>query len=262
MQQTRQIEMVQKKRDDAIKEHRKSELVPEETPLLNQSSKKSTRKVIRDLSEIRRLFDFYDTDKSESIEPGEFLPLLSRLLKQPRSEMDKTEVWKNWDAIDADGSGSITWEEFQSWYCETFHIEVIPDFTDFFSEDIVPESERLIREVARATGHDNVCIENIYKKFVILDIDDSGSLEKPEFKVLIEKQLTQGTGVMEVPDRVLDKLWIDADADDSGSISFPEFATWYLKFFMGEVSPMEQYYKLLGSGFRSSMITEMEAEGC
>jgi len=242
---------------EIVQEHEKQNAV-EETPMLAKSSKKAARKVIRDLSEIRRVFTHFDKDGSGLIEPCEFLPLLSKLLRQPVSEMDKTEVWKNWDQVDTDGSGQISWEEFQTWYCETFSIDISPDFTDFFSDDIVPTTERLIREVAKKTGSDNMCIESIYKQFTALDNDKSGHLDKAEFQILIERQITQGSDVQELPAKVLDKLWLDIDADGSGMVSFEEFAVWYLKFFLGDISPMEQYYKLLGSGFRSSMVQEME----
>lgn len=53
-----------------------------------------------------------------------------------------------------------------------------------------------------------------------------------------------------MPRKVLQKFWIDIDADDSGGVSFEEFATWYLRFFHGSISPMEQYYHMLGSGYR------------
>merc|ERR1719191_1781825 len=92
----------------------------------NKPSKRKT--IVKDVAEIRRLFNQFDTDESGSIEPREFLPLLSTLLKRPKSEMDAREVWQHWDSVDTDGSGSITFDEFSTWYCNTFQVQQTPDF--------------------------------------------------------------------------------------------------------------------------------------
>lgn len=221
-------------------------------------TRKPNKKVVRDIVEVRRIFNDYDNNQSGFIERHEFLPLLSRLISQPKSEMDMEEVWKNWDAMDDDGSGQISMDEFERWYCNVFGIDGTPDFTNFFSQTEIPEDQIEIREVARKLGMDFVEAEKIWREFKNIDTDSSGSLEKHEFEELIKRQLANTMKKAgqkeqpEVPPKMLSKFWQDIDADNSGTVTFEEFATWYHRSFQGDVSPMEQYYQCLGSGYRSS----------
>eukprot|EP00747_Dinoflagellata_sp_TGD_P078517 gnl/TRDRNA2_/TRDRNA2_160104_c3_seq1.p1 gnl/TRDRNA2_/TRDRNA2_160104_c3~~gnl/TRDRNA2_/TRDRNA2_160104_c3_seq1.p1 ORF type:complete len:694 (-),score=100.85 gnl/TRDRNA2_/TRDRNA2_160104_c3_seq1:128-2209(-) len=230
-------------------------------------SNKAAKKVTRDMTEIRRIFNEFDKDQSGHIDPQEFPPLLSRLMRQPTSEMDMSEVWSHWNAIDEDGSGHVSLDEFQTWYCEKFHIDCCPDFTEFITRTLVPEDQRCIREVARNLKVDNVEIEKIWSKFVKLDQDSSGTIDRSEFGELVSQQLTAftygratgctskkgpgGAQQLQVPEKMLDKFWNDIDADGSGQVTFEEFAHWYVKVFISDISPMEQYYQSLGSGYRS-----------
>jgi len=206
-------------------------------------------KIVRDVTELRRLFGQFDDDGSGFIEPSEFLPLLAKLLRQPVSHLDPAEVWRSWEDVDESHSGRILVEQFTHWYCNTFNVAA-PDFTQFINQDIIPESEKLIREVAKKLGKNTIMIEKIYREFNKLDADNSGFLEFPEFEQLMVHELSPDKKSAQVPRKVLQKFWIDIDADDSGGVSFEEFATWYLRFFHGSISPMEQYYHMLGSGYR------------
>ncbi|CAK0889903.1 unnamed protein product, partial [Prorocentrum cordatum] len=94
---------------------------PEQAPIvIVKNTTKAQKMVVRDLEEVRRIFNTFDADQSGAIEPAEFLPLLSRLMRQPQSEMDKAVVWQCWEGMDEDGSGQITFDEFEKWYCDTF----------------------------------------------------------------------------------------------------------------------------------------------
>jgi Ca2+-binding EF-hand superfamily protein len=243
------VQKIQEVSKDVDKAERKKR---EEPQALFTKSTKSTKKkrIISDLTEVRRIFDSFDQDQSGYIEPHEFLPLLAKLLRHPQSEIDKTEVWRNWDAVDQDGSGQISYDEFQRWYCEKFGIIEMPDFRSYFSDDIVTDDQKQIRMVAKNIGVDALLIERIWHDFKSLDNDDSGRLEFDEFKRLVQRQLAPSTDSPEVPHKVIEKFWMDIDADGSGNVNFEEFATWYLKFFVGDISPMEHYYQLLGSGYR------------
>mmetsp|Transcript_95514 Transcript_95514/g.308028 ORF Transcript_95514/g.308028 Transcript_95514/m.308028 type:complete len:435 (-) Transcript_95514:187-1491(-) len=218
--------------------------------MMKVTSKKAAQKIEKDISEVRKLFVQYDEDQSGTIEFAEFLPLLSKLMRQPISVLDSSEVSRKWDEIDADGSGSITWDEFSTWYCETFGVEQISDFSSFFTDDLIPENDKLVRDVARSLGRDNVMMEKIFNEFNKLDDDGSGELEFEEFRQLMISNLSPHKDSPQVPKTVLQKFWIDVDADGSGSVSFAEFAAWYLKFFHGDTSPMEQYYSMVGTGAR------------
>lgn len=237
---------------DQAKDMAPKDINEQEMPLFFGRSRKAKLHVVRDLAELRRIFDKHDTDQSGFIEPPEFLPLLSRLLRQPASEIDKVEVWRRWDELDRNGCGQVAFDDFQSWYCEIFHIDHNPDLSGFISEDIIPEEQRLIREVAKKVDFDLVQVEKVWKEFKRLDRDNSGQLDFEEFKVLIQSQLSPN-GNVEVTPKVVEKFWIEVDTDGSGSISFEEFVTWYERFF-GERDPMEAYYQKLGAGYLSSVM--------
>jgi len=221
-------------------------------------------KVIRDMAEVRRLFLIFDEDESGFIEPSEFLGLLAKLMNRPKATMDASEVWRHWDAVDADGSGKISFDEFQNWYCSTFGVESTPDFKDFFREEGLISMEQVrMRDVARKVGMGLLEVEKIWIEFKKLDDDGSGMLEFPEFKALINQQLSgcfnkddakQPEDV--VPVKVVEKFWIDIDSDGSGGVSFEEFASWYKKFFCSDLSPMEQYYQMLGKPGFSGILEE------
>jgi len=64
-------------------------------------------------SEVRKLFDIIDEDKSGSISKKELEILLVRLGK---TDLTKEEFVEGFNKIDRNGSGSIDFEEFYKWY--------------------------------------------------------------------------------------------------------------------------------------------------
>jgi len=227
----------------------------EKVPMLQNSSKKAAGKIVRDCVELMKVFHSFDTNQSGTIEPQEFVPMIAQLMRQPVSELDRDQVWRMWDLMDADGSGTICFEEFLKWYCSTFDVEIVNDFTDFFTDELVPHDQRPVREVATKLGIDFVSIEKIWKHFQVIDTDSSGFIDADEFKALLRQQLAPDKESPEVPAKVMDKFWMDVDVDRSGHITFEEFAAWYLKYFCGNMSPMEQYYHVLGKGMRRTTLT-------
>jgi len=219
-----------------------------------------SKKIVRDLAVLKQLFNHYDEDLSGFIEFHEFLPLLSRLMQMPKSEMNMTEVWRNWDEVDADGSGQISLDEFQRWYCETFNIDANPDFTDFFNcEDLLDDDQLMIRDVARSLEMQETQIDKLFKEFQRLDVNGNKKLEFEEFKVMLMKQLVQSPSssgqspnqAQDVPQAVLSKFWNEINPEGNGGVKFPEFAKWYTKYLHNDTfSPMEYYYQTLGGGFR------------
>lgn len=208
---------------------------------------KTDRKVVRDLDELRRIFDFFDKDASGAIEPGEFLALLSKLTHQHPKSMDKKEVWKCWDSVDIDGSGQISFDEFQRWYCDLFSIDDHPDLSELFGEDNLTPEQKQIRDVAHKLKLPNLDVESIHKEFMKLDQDGNGFLEKKEFKVLIQSQLAP-SGTPEVPATVIDRFWVEV-SEGKGDVTFEIFAQWYSQAFQGGAS-MDNFYHNLGSGSR------------
>jgi len=220
-------------------------MMQERPPLLFAGGRKATQRVVRDIQKVTEIFKQFDRNQSGVIEPHEFMPLLATLLQQPQSELDKEEVWKTWKLVDEDGSNTVSFDEFHKWYCGTFAVEGLTDFRDFIKEDMVPEEQRQMREVAAKLGIDIFDIEKIWKEFKAIDTDSSGLIDYEEFKVLIHAELSPKPECPEVPPRIVDKFWLDVDSDRSGSVSFEEFADWYVNFLQGE-SPMEKYYGTVG----------------
>jgi len=217
--------------------------------------KSGLKKVVRDINEVRQSFNYFDADCSGYIDPSEFMTLLSRLMQLPKSELDMTEVWRHWDLMDTDQDGSINFEEFSNWYCNTFKIEH-PDFTNFFHEGLLTKEYQTVREVARKLGVDNVDIENIYTEFKKLDDDGNGRLSFDEFKSLITTRVRRKSwrSQAEVPRGVVQKFWNEiSEKGSDGCCGFEAFASWYLNFFHSDVSPMEHYYQSLGRNFRASI---------
>lgn len=250
----------QQQHDEIAQEKKKNQhhQQVEGTPMLCKGSKKMLKKVVSDVAEVRRIFYLLDEERTGRIEPRGFIQLLAKLLQQNQSDMDRQEIWRNWELVDKDGKGWVTYEEFEPWYCETFDIPLVPDLRSFINEDLLPVDQREIRDVAKKLEMSQVEIEKIWKEFKKVDTDGSGQLEWDEFKALLNQQLAPGE-TTEVPPKVLMKFWMDVDADGSGSITFEEFATWYAKYLYSDFSPMESYYNMLGRGLRTSLL-EMDQQ--
>mmetsp|Transcript_26715 Transcript_26715/g.84622 ORF Transcript_26715/g.84622 Transcript_26715/m.84622 type:complete len:593 (+) Transcript_26715:2-1780(+) len=161
-------------------------MMQERPPLLFAGGRKATQRVVRDIQKVTEIFKQFDRNQSGVIEPHEFMPLLATLLQQPQSELDKEEVWKTWKLVDEDGSNTVSFDEFHKWYCGTFAVEGLTDFRDFIKEDMVPEEQRQMREVAAKLGIDIFDIEKIWKEFKAIDTDSSGLIDYEEFKVFMQ----------------------------------------------------------------------------
>ncbi|CAJ1368234.1 unnamed protein product [Effrenium voratum] len=202
------------------------------------------KKAVTDLKTIRRIFLEFDQDGSGAIEPREFMPLLSRLLRRPQEDLDKKEVWAVWDQVDADGSGSIDFDEFQRWYTELMGIDIL-DYGENFIPDDISGDQIMVRNVAKSLGRTILEVEKLYDEFKKLDIDGSNTLEMNEFRILIQKHFAPKGP--EVPEHVFKMFWKDFDKDGRGSVSFTGFVKWYLKFMKSEASPMEQYFAYMSA---------------
>mmetsp|Transcript_17601 Transcript_17601/g.30835 ORF Transcript_17601/g.30835 Transcript_17601/m.30835 type:complete len:655 (-) Transcript_17601:100-2064(-) len=204
----------------------------------------ASQEPIMDMGQVRRIFASFDEDQSGSIEPKEFVPLLAKCLKTTPDSLDMKEVWKVWEEMDEDGSGAVEFDEFHAWYSSLLEIEMYNDMTEFITEEIVPDEEKMIRNIAREIDKSVLEVEMLWTQFNILDADGSGILEFEEFEELIQKQLSPNGPP--VPHRVVEKLWLDLERTEEG-LPFKSFAKWYLSFMTGNKSAMEQYYSKLAA---------------
>lgn len=225
----------------------------EGTLLLTQKDNTAAPTVIKDLGDIKRIFETFDREKDLHVDEKEFPLLLSKLLRKPKSELDMGEVWRSWEEMDAGNQGKVSFDNFYTWYCGKFSIEMNPDFSMFFHEDLIGEEQKVIRDVARRCKVDEGRMDKIWREFKRLDMDGSGQLDKEEFRVLIQRELAP-SGDPQVPPNVVQKFWMEVDADGDGLAKFQDFAFWYVNAFGNAGhSKMENYYRRIAGGPRISV---------
>merc|ERR1712217_728346 len=69
------------------------------------------------VDEVKRCFDFYDTDKSGHVDIHEFTGILYKIMKVPADvQLPECRIQYLWREIDQDGSGSAAFDEFLPWW--------------------------------------------------------------------------------------------------------------------------------------------------
>jgi len=92
--------------------------------MLLSDTERHLRKLAKDndisanyVDSIKHAFDSFDTDKSGAVDISEFRQVLHRVLRMPpHTELPWSRVQYFWSEIDADGSGTVVFEEFLQWY--------------------------------------------------------------------------------------------------------------------------------------------------
>eukprot|EP01092_Planopodium_desertum_P006281 TRINITY_DN2600_c0_g1_i1.p1 TRINITY_DN2600_c0_g1~~TRINITY_DN2600_c0_g1_i1.p1 ORF type:complete len:166 (-),score=30.63 TRINITY_DN2600_c0_g1_i1:102-599(-) len=143
----------------------------------------------------KRVFSKYDKDGSGHVNSSEFKSMCYDL-GHSLSEAELSIALKK---VDHDGSGVITYPEFEKWW---------KTGTDRFSSlKLTPEEQQTL----------SVCI-NYFKYF---DKDQSGTISAAEFKTLhadlIKNKLTT---------KPVEKCLEELDKDRSGTVSFNEYVDW------------------------------------
>ena len=76
-------------------------------------------------------------------------------------------------------------------------------------------------------NRDDLRVDKILHIFNHFDDDDSGEIDKDEFKELLQVI----TGGIEIMEKKMEDLWLTLDLDHSGAVTFEEFLIWYFQHF-------------------------------
>jgi len=179
---------------------------------------------------------------------------------------DVREMKREFAELDKEGSGEISWADFQSLVRKRGNLpadKAIPahllqgmadrqpksmmgeDGKDAFQdvgfeeylrwtiqvawseEMLMPcPEERTIRQLARDQGMLLPDVERVKQLFDTFDTDGSGEIEEEEFRHILYKMLNV-RDVSDVPIKRLERYWREVDLDGSGCIGFNEFLIWY-----------------------------------
>lgn len=215
---------------------------------------------MREYEPVKKVFLDFDADNNRKLARTEFKPLMGILLRTEPKLIHPMLMAEFWDEMDDDNAGIITLDKLTNWYIEKFNV-ITPDFSGFFSMDVLSEEERNVREVGIRLGLDTHECEQVWKEFRKWDADGSGILEYSEFEKVLAKLMGATSAAQKqapskeswasvaIPENRMKKFFKEIDQDGSGEINFEEFVSWYARYFLcPDLSPMEYYYKQLGSG--------------
>jgi Ca2+-binding EF-hand superfamily protein len=141
----------------------------------------------------RRIFDKFDTDRSGSIDSKE----LQRMSLEFGVWLEGNALQMALRAMDHDGNGSISYDEFLKWYKSS-------SFNDLKLDDVTLQRRNAASKV-----------------FTKFDTDGSGSLERNEFAGLFKE-----IRLLNLTSLSLEDCLEDMDMDGDGTIQFNEFVVW------------------------------------
>lgn len=181
---------------------------------------------IEDVRLVKKVFDGFDKDGSDSLDVDEFeqavVKLLQLQLMDPSQAVERAKGASSWCWFDADEdtSGTISFREFLKWYC-----------SNGFKEDLLlTETERWLRQMAKKYGVSTDSVDSIKHWFDTYDVDHSGQIDLEEFGLVLHKALKVPPH-LELPLTRVHHFWKEIDADGSGSANFEEFLQWWLRYF-------------------------------
>lgn len=246
-------------------------VVPMKMPLSPARLAKRYSVPVHEVFERKEEFETLDKEKAGALSRDQFLEALKQRLNVNHVE-DITDRHLE-DIIrstDADGSGSIDFEEYLAW------TQAVA-----FSEEVnaLTPAEKTIRDLARFHGQDNKDVDYIWCQFHqfiqpnmltknkggaltedewnIPEVAEGGTVTKEKFDSLLQSLLGAiHTG--DIPQARLDRFWKEAAGNDR-AIGFNQFLAWYLKYFTpsnnAHASTSSLVYESLGSQRVSSFAT-------
>ncbi|XP_008421400.1 centrin-3 [Poecilia reticulata] len=153
---------------------------------------KRKRKWRRELTEeqkheIKEAFDLFDTDKDKEIDYHE----LKVAMRALGFEVKKVDVLKILKDYDREGSGKITFEDFNEVVTDRImerdpKEEIMKAFRLFDDDESGKISLRNLRRVARELG-ENISDEELRSMIDVFDTDGDGEINQEEFLAIMTK---------------------------------------------------------------------------
>ena len=146
----------------------------------------------RQRSQWRRIFDLFDDDGEGSIDRNEMRDLMRKF--SPEATIDEIEAVC--DALDSDGGGDISFEEFFDFTQKLiFHMASVGDTRalagDMFRLIDADNSGEITVHEMHAVVSDllglDLSVEDVFNVVQDIDEDGNGELDLEEFEVLLER---------------------------------------------------------------------------
>ena len=146
---------------------------------------------------VKRIFSKYDKNLNGTLCQSEFADLCYDL----GYHLSYEETMVCWRKLDTDGSGAISFDEFEKWW----------------------KTEDRFKKL-QLTPEESQTLNSAITYFKYFDKDGSGRLDRTEFKScyadLARHKLTNKT---------FEECWEDLDTDKDGLISFNEYVDWLIR---------------------------------
>eukprot|EP01043_Picozoa_sp_COSAG02_P003204 COSAG02_NODE_76_length_41115_cov_60.967817_31_plen_700_part_00 len=156
--------------------------------------------------QLRRIFDKLDEDASGELDRDEVRSLVTQL----GMDASEKDVDKAMATMDADGGGTVDFEEFCAWWRSR------PCATDNMAD-------RMKERLQSLQGADPVLEQHVLYAFELIDADNSGRLDREEVQAAA-KRLGANMEAAEAA-RMFDEM----EKGPSGEVGFHAFRRWYLQ---------------------------------
>jgi len=137
--------------------------------------------------------------------------------------------------------GRVNVRKFLLWY----QSKMFSDLSSLTVSSASQASDVLVLRLAKRYNLSAVGLHKIKAVFDKFDLDKSGSIEFPEFDVMMV-QLMGITRAADLPKIRVQRFWKEANQNTSGALDFPEFIGFYIKYFASEsdgvTGAMEAFY--------------------
>ncbi len=180
--------------------------LPAETTAELEAKVKAENGGREDDEQLRRIFEELDEDGSGELDRDEVRSMVTQL----GMDASEKDVDAAMSAMDADGGGTVDFEEFCAWWRSR------PSETDSMAD-------RMTERMQSLQGADPVLEQHVLYVFELIDADNSGRLDREEVRAAA-KRLGANMEAAEAA-RMFDEM----EKGPSGEVGFHSFRRWYLK---------------------------------